>query len=204
MFREALCTAILAENGLEIIGQASDGGTAVKAARSLQPDLIIMDINLPIKNGVDATREIIANDPNARILVLTSSADSETVLAAVQAGAMGYILKEATRPQFMAGLMAVAQGNQFLPAEITRKLTISLLQQHFTENTDKPAYELLSKREKEVLGCLGKGLSNKDIAETLVLSESTVRVHIFNILDKLHLKNRNQAIVFALQQAANQ
>lgn len=205
MFREAVVNALLVEDEFETVGQVADGYNAVRAARELKPDVIVMDLNLPVKSGVEAIREIIAENPEARILAITSATDGESVLSAVEAGALGYILKDASHEKFLIGLRQVSQGGHFLPEDVTQKLAISLRRQKsFLVNDEKTGYSLLSRREKEVLNGIRGGLSNKDIAEKLSLSESTVRVHLFNILAKLRLENRNQAIIFALRQADDQ
>jgi DNA-binding NarL/FixJ family response regulator len=199
LFREALCSAVEAEEEYMVIGQVCDGGQAVTSALELKPDVIIMDLNLPVKSGVQAIAEILAMDPDARILAITSAIEDEKVFSAVQAGASGYILKDASRDQFMLGLKEVAAGNQFLPSDVAAKLARSVRQKKTAEMEGDQPHELLTAREKEILILLGEGHSNKTIAQKLFLSESTVRVHLFNILVKLKLEDRNQAIVYALK-----
>jgi two-component system, NarL family, response regulator LiaR len=200
LFREALCSAVEAEEEYMVIGQVCDGGQAVTSALELKPDVIIMDLNLPVKSGVQAIAEILAMDPDARILAITSAIEDEKVFSAVQAGASGYILKDASRDQFMHGLKEVAAGNQFLPPEVSAKLARSVRQKKTAEMEGEQHHELLTTREKEILILLGEGHSNKTIAQKLFLSESTVRVHLFNILVKLKLEDRNQAILYAIKQ----
>ena len=201
LFRDAVIHALELEHEFVITGTCADGISAVHAARELKPDVIIMDINLPGKNGMDAIREIILENPNARILVITSSVDDETVLNAIQAGAQGYLMKDSTGDQLIRGLREVAHGNRFLPPEIAIKLANSLMHpQSNLKNGKMIDQALLSQREKEVLNLVGQGLSNAEIATTLQLSSSTIRVHVFNCLAKLGLQNRNQAIRFAVQQ----
>ena len=199
LFREALCSAVEAEDLYIVIGQVSDGGQAVTSALELKPDVIIMDLNLPVKSGVEAIAEILAVDPDARILAITSAIEDEKVFSAVQAGASGYILKDASRDQFIHCLREVAAGNQFLPSDVAAKLARSVRQKKTAEMEGDQQRELLTTREKEILILLGEGHSNKTIAQKLFLSESTVRVHLFNILVKLKLEDRNQAIVYALK-----
>jgi DNA-binding NarL/FixJ family response regulator len=200
LFLEAIANAIEAEEGYEIVGQIHDGASAVKAALDLKPDIIVMDINLPVKNGIQAIQEIITQNPQACILAITSSMEDEKVLAAIHAGALGYILKDAPRKQFLRGLREVAQGNQFLAPEILVKLTRGLRHVKNPASTEVQLFDKLTKREKQILFQIGQGLTNKAIAQEFVISDSTVRVHVLNILSKLQLENRNQMILFAVRQ----
>jgi DNA-binding NarL/FixJ family response regulator len=197
LFREAVCRVVEAEEDFIVIGQACDGGQAVTSALELKPDVIIMDLNLPVKSGVQAIAEILAVDPGARILAITSAIEDEKVFSAVQAGASGYILKDASRDQLIQGLREVALGNQFLPPEVAAKLARSVRHKKTVEAEGDQHQELLTTRENEVLSLLGEGHPNRIIAQKLFLSESTVRVHLFNILVKLNLEDRNQAILYA-------
>jgi two-component system NarL family response regulator len=201
LFRDAVIHALELEHEFVIVGICADGICAVKAARELKPDVIIMDLNLPGKNGMDAIREIILENPNARIMVITSSVDDETVLNAIKAGAQGYLMKDSTGDQLIRGLREVAHGGRFFPPEVALKLANSLmLPQAKMKNDQISGKHLLSHREREVLNLVGQGLSNNEIATSLQLSSSTIRVHVFNCLAKLGLHNRNQAIRFAIQQ----
>jgi NarL family two-component system response regulator LiaR len=200
MLREALVTAIEAEADLEVAGEAVNGQQAVEDARTLAPDVIVMDLFLPVKDGVTAIAEIMALNPEARILAITSSTEDERVLAAVQAGAAGYLLKDASRTLFLQGLRAVAAGKTFLPPEVAEKLARGV-RQAGGERTEEASPEQLTRREQEILALLGEGLSNRAIADRLSLSESTVRVHVYNILGKLGLEDRGQAIVYALRKS---
>jgi len=201
MMREALCAALEAEPGLQVVGEATNGQQAVLRAAALEPDVIVMDLYLPGKDGVAAIGEIVARNPEARILVVTSSTEDEKVMAAVQAGAIGYLLKNAPRAEFIRGVREVARGNSFMPPEVATKLARQMCRSHAGPGALNEAIEPLTPREKEVLSLLGEGMSNHAIALALSLSESTVRVHVYNILGKLGLEDRNQAIVFALRQS---
>ncbi|MCX6078408.1 MAG: response regulator transcription factor [Chloroflexi bacterium] len=194
MFREALQIALSMQSDFVVVGQAEDGEQAISTALNLRPDVIVMDINLPVKSGIEAISEILHTNPAARIMAITSSIGNDQVLAAVKAGAAGYILKDASSDEFMAGLRIVASGRQYLPHDVALKLMSGLRQQNMRET-----HPMLTDREQEVLVLVGKGFSNEWIAKELSLSVSTVRVHVFNILKKLQLENRNQAIVYASQ-----
>jgi DNA-binding NarL/FixJ family response regulator len=201
MMREALCAALEAEPDLEVVGEATNGHQAVLRTLALKPDVIVMDLYLPGKDGVAAIAEIIARYPEARILVVTSSTEDEKVMAAVQAGAIGYLLKNAPRATFIHGVREVARGNSFMPPEVAAKLARQMCRRETGPAVPDDPVEPLTPREKEVLSLLGEGMSNHAIALTLSLSESTVRVHVYNILGKLGLEDRNQAIVYALRQS---
>lgn len=196
MMREALCAAIEAEADLEIAGQATNGVEAIKLAQALRPDVTVMDLYLPQVDGVEAIARILAGWPESRILVITSSSEDERVVAAVQAGAMGYMLKDAPRSQFIEGVREVAQGNRFLPPEVAEKLARGIRQTQ-AQSGVSAWLTLLTQRELEVLRLVGEGLSNPEIAQKLHLSDSTVRVHIANIMGKLELESRSQLVLFA-------
>lgn len=197
MFRDSLVEAIEAEDGFEIIALATDGGSAVTLAKKHNPDVIIMDVHLPVKNGIQAITEIVAENPHARILTLTSSTDNDKVLAAMQAGANGYMLKDSPRATFIEGLRMVAAGQRFMTPEVANMLAQSIRPPH-TATQATHSQDVLTEREKTVLRLLGLGFSNTLIAQKMVVSESTVRVHIFHLIAKLKLTDRNQAILYAI------
>jgi NarL family two-component system response regulator LiaR len=197
LMREALHAAIEDEPDMEVVGEAGNGLEAVEQARLLKPDVIVMDLFMPGKDGLEAIAEIKGEDSDARILALTSSTDETKVVAAVQAGALGYLLKDARRDELLQGIREVSRGQAFLPPHLARKL-MDGLRRGPPRPTD-PSPDLLTDREQEVLKLIGQGASNREIAETLYLSEGTVRTHVHHILDKLHLKNRNQVILYALR-----
>jgi DNA-binding NarL/FixJ family response regulator len=192
MMRTALAAAVEAEPDLEVAGEAVNGKQAAQRYLALRPDVTVMDLYLPLQDGLQATAEIIAADPAARIIFLTSSTEDSKVSAALQAGALGYLLKDAPREEFLEGVREVAAGRVFLPAAAASKLAPSL---HPVEPA-APATTSLTRREQDVLTLVGEGLSNAAIAHRLGLSEATVRVHLFNLLRKLGLEDRNQAIVY--------
>jgi DNA-binding NarL/FixJ family response regulator len=202
MLREALRGAIEMEDDMEVVAEAGNGPQGVARALALKPDVIVMDLYLPIMDGITAVGEIMAANPAARILAITSSTEDEMVVATVQAGASGYLIKDASRDQFIIALRQVAQGKLFFPPEISEKMARGM-RQHSVQEREEVVLTPLTRREQEVLDLLGEGLSNALIAARLHLSESTVRVHIFNLIDKLHLTDRNQAIVYALKQGSN-
>ncbi len=194
--RKGLRTLIASEPGLELVGEAADGIEAVLKARSLQPDVILLDIVMPRQSGLEATSQIKAENPEARILVLTSFAEDDKVFPAIKAGALGYLLKDATPEQLVQAIHDVYRGESSLHPTIALKLIRELDRLSDLPPTPEP----LTEREVEVLKLVARGLTNPEIAALLVISERTVGNHIGHILHKLHLANRTQAALYALRQ----
>lgn len=198
LMRDAICTAIEDEVDLEVIGTAVNGNEAVAQTLALKPDVTVMDLLMPGKTGLEAIAEIRAVDPDAHILALTSSSEDEMVLAAIHAGALGYMLKDSQPADVLQAIRDVGLGNSVLPPAIALKLANSVRRERVSE--PPPPIEPLTDRELEVLKLIGAGVSNREIAKKLYLSEGTVRTHVHNILGKLDLKSRNQAILYAVRQ----
>ncbi len=196
LMRDAICAAIEVEPDMQIVGQAKDGMEAIEQVRALQPDVTMMDLFMPDKNGLEAAKEILQENPRARILALTSSSDKEWVTEAIQIGMAGYLMKDIHREEMLQAIREVYRGNAYLPPSVARKLMDGMHQQ-----AAAPAPALLTAREQEVLKLLGQGAANGEMAETLCISEATVRVHVHNIQEKLNLENRSQVIVYAARKA---
>ena len=194
--REGLRTLIGTEPGMEVVGEAADGVEAVQKACSLRPDVILLDMVMPRMDGLEAINEIKRECPEARILVLTSFSDDEKVFPAIKAGALGYLLKNATPQRLLNAIRDVHQGKPSMSSDIAKKVMNELQRASDLPPTEEP----LTEREMDVLRLVAQGLSNQDIAETLVIGEGTVRTHVSNILSKLHLANRTQAALYALRE----
>ena len=184
------------EEGMVVAGTAANGEDAVSEVLRLKPDVIVLDLEMPRKNGIEAIIEIMEHDPQARILVLTSFSDNEKVFAAIKAGAMGYLLKDTAPDELLIAIRNVAEGKSPLDPAIALKVIHELNRPSALPPTGEP----LTERELEILRLVARGLSNQQIAEELIISERTARTHISNILAKLHLANRTQAALFALRQ----
>jgi two-component system, NarL family, response regulator LiaR len=190
--RMGLRALIATEPGLELVGEAVDGLDAVRKVRSLRPDVIVLDLVMPHKDGIQATAEIRQEDPGARILVLTSFAEEDKLVPAFKAGAVGYLLKDSAPQDLLQAIRDVAHGASSLHPQIAHKLIRGL---------SRPAAPVpLTGREQEVACLVALGRSNKEIARALVLSEPTVRTHVSHILRKLKLSNRTEVALYALRE----
>lgn len=185
--RMGLVALVETEPDLQVVGEAADGAQAVELYRKLKPDLVLMDLRMPVKDGISATREIRDQFPTARILMLTTYDGDDDIHKALSAGANGYLLKNATRESLIPALRAVAAGQRWIPQEVASRLAA------------RKMFEELTPREIEVLKQLAKGLANKEIADVLNISEYTVKDHLKNILGKLHVADRTEAVTAALQ-----
>jgi len=189
--------ALLSEiEGITVVGEASDGEEAVQQAAALQPDVILMDLLMPKMDGIEAIRLILSNQPQIRILALTSFTSDEKILSAIKAGALGYFLKDGDPQSLVKAIRQVHRGEPALPPNIARKMMLALSQ----PQTPHPPIETLTDREKEVLRLVAKGHSNQRIADQLTITEVTVRTHVSHILKKLNLSNRVQATLYALRE----
>ena len=194
--REGLRALIGIQPEMTVVGEAEDGNEAVELARSLQPDVILLDLVMPNKSGIEAIQEIKGENPDAHILVLTSFADDAQVFPAIKAGALGYLLKDSSPQDLLSAIRDVHRGKPSLHPNIALKV----IQELNRPSQDlPPTEEPLTDRELDVLNLVAKGLSNLEISEKLVISERTVGTHVSNILDKLHLANRTQAALYALR-----
>ncbi|MFJ8588499.1 response regulator [Streptomyces sp. NPDC093595] len=200
MVREGFSVLLNAMPDIEVVGEAVNGREAVAQVAALQPDVVLMDIRMPEMNGIDATREIVAADSDAKVLVLTTFDLDEYVYQALRAGASGFLLKDASARQLAEGVRVVAAGEALLAPTVTKRLITE-----FAKAAEAPRPPALSQvgelteRETEVLVLIAQGLSNAEIAAHLVVAESTIKTHVSRILVKLGLRDRTQAAVFAYE-----
>jgi len=196
ILRKGIRALLGTEPDIEVVGETADGLETVVQAKTLHPDVILMDLVMPKMDGIDATRQITAEQPDVRILVLTSFAADDKVFPAIKAGALGYILKDSGPAELVQAIHQVHQGQPSLEPSIALKL----LQELSHPPSRPPTPDPLSEREMEVLRLLAQGKSNREIADQLVITELTVRTHVSNILGKLHLASRTQAALYALKE----
>jgi two-component system nitrate/nitrite response regulator NarL len=204
LFRKGLANLLDSQQDLEIIGEAGDGFEGVEKAKTLKPDLILMDVTMPRCNGPEATRLIMREMPDMQIVMLSVSDDDQDLFTAIRAGAMGYLLKSIKPDELFARLRGLAEGeapiNRLMAAKILREFARSPVQPE-----PRPANwpQEITEREREVLQCVAKGMSNREIGEALNIAENTVKNHVRSILDKLHLANRAQMAAYAVQTGLN-
>jgi DNA-binding NarL/FixJ family response regulator len=185
--RMGLIALVNTEPNMVIVGEAADGSQAVDLFGKHKPDLVLMDLRMPIKDGIEATIEIRSQDPNARVLMLTTFDGDTDIYRALQAGAQGYVLKNATGKELIPAIHAVASGQRWIPKEIAKRLA------------SRKLFEELTQREVQVLQFLVKGLANKQIGEHLNISEHTVKDHLKSVFGKLQVEDRTEAVTAAIQ-----
>lgn len=195
ILRDGLKNILSFEDDIKVVGESISGEEALTAAQELMPDVIIMDINLPGMNGVETTSVIKAKHPNIRILVLTMYTHDEYLLSALKAGADGYLLKDAPSEHVVDAIHVVYRGESMITPRMTKKLVNIHLQQTQIKQDETN----LTEREQEVLIGLVEGLSNKEIADKLFISDKTVKIHVSKIFKKLEVKSRSQAVIYAVQ-----
>ncbi|NTU84169.1 MAG: response regulator transcription factor [Chloroflexales bacterium] len=194
--RQGLRDFLELQGDIDIVGEASSGEEGVQLARELLPDVILMDLVMPGIDGVETTRRVKAASPSTRVIVLTSFADDDKVFPAIKAGAISYLLKDVS-PEDLAHAIRAAQRNE---AVLHPEVAAKLMQEFSAPRPGEAPVDQLTPREMEVLRLIAKGKSNKEIADTLIVSEKTIKTHVSNILSKLHLADRTQAAIYALRQ----
>jgi DNA-binding NarL/FixJ family response regulator len=197
--RTGLRLLLGAQEDLEVVGEAGDGAGAVRQARALRPDVVLMDIRMPGMDGIEATRRIVAAEDPPRVVILTTFDPDEHVFGALRAGASGFLLKDASREQLLTAIRTVHAGDALLSPSITRRLV-----EHVAGAAEPPSppdglLDELTPREREILVLVARGLSNLEIAERLVITEATVKSHVSGVLLKLGLRDRVQAVVLAYE-----
>ena len=201
LFRRGLYVVLGTEDGIEVVGEAENGEEAVAKSEELAPDVVLMDVRMPKVNGIDAARTIRGIAPTTKILMLTVSDEEDDLYEAIKAGANGYLLKEISVEEVAEAIRAVVQGQSLISPSMASKLLteFNTLVKKAEEKQQFPAPALTS-RELEVLRLVAKGMSNREIADQLYISENTVKNHVRNILEKLHLHSRMQAVMYAVRE----
>jgi DNA-binding NarL/FixJ family response regulator len=194
--RRGLVFFLKTQKEIEIVGEAANGEEALTLVGKLQPDVVLMDLVMPVMDGIEATRKIKEMFPHTKILILTSFSDQDHVIPAIRAGASGYQLKDIEPDQLVEAIKSVYRGESQLHPKVTSHVMTHLSQ---GEKKEEKLFEELTKREKEVLAEIAKGKSNKEIAASLMITEKTVKTHVSNILAKLNLADRTQAALYAVK-----
>ena len=199
LMRQALKASILTETDMEVVGIAADGMKALELIPTLMPNVVIMDLMMPNMGGHEAIMQLKLICPNISILVLSSLDNEEAIFQAVQDGARGYLTKDAEHEVLLQAIRQVSKGKSYLPEGIMEKLVGGVRQKLVQKTEADNAFNSLTKREKEVLALLGEGYSNATISESMMISVSTVRVYIYQIMKKMGFENRREAVVFAVK-----
>ena len=198
LMRQGLRTILELEDGFEVVGEAADGQAAIERAQALRPDVVLMDVQMPHLNGVEATAQLSVVQPSAKVIILTTFDYDEYVFDGIKAGARGYLLKDTPANELLAAIRRVHAGESIVQPSIAARMIAEFTRRRGAPQ--EPEYERLSEREREVLRLLAEGMSNKAIATQLVLAEGTVKNHVSAILEKLQAANRTEAARVAREQ----
>ena len=202
LVREGFAAVLAAQSGMQVAGQAADGAAAVREVRRLRPDVVLMDVRMPVMDGLEAARQILSAPPTPlapRILMLTTFDLDDYVYEALRAGASGFLLKDATAAELVHAVRVVAAGDALLAPSVTRRLIADFARRPVTGVPAPATLGVLTARETEVLRLIARGLSNAEISHTLVIAEQTTKTHVGRILAKLGLRDRAQAVVLAYE-----
>jgi len=200
--REGLAAILAAQPGLQVVGQAADGADAVAQARTLSPDVVLLDVRMPVMDGLQAAREIlrgVAGQQGPRVLMLTTFDLDDYVYRALRAGASGFLLKDASAAELVHAVRVVARGEALLAPSVTQRLIADFARLPRQDQPPAPELDVLTKRETEVLLLIARGLSNAEISDTLVIADQTTKTYVGRILAKLGLRDRAQAVVVAYE-----
>ena len=198
LMRAGLRSVLSSDDTIEVAGEAGDGGEALDRVRETQPHVVLMDIRMPGVDGISATREVLAGSVDVKVVVLTTFEDDDYIFDALSAGASGFLLKRTKPEELISAIHAVAEGDSLLSPSVTRRVIDRMATQPVA-GLSGARLEKLTPREREVLELIGRGLSNREIAESFVIEESTVKTHVKRILMKLGLRDRVQAVILAYE-----
>ena len=199
LLRQAQRMMLEAQEGLEVVGEATNGRDAVENAELMMPDVVLMDMVMPGLNGIDATRQILKRSPNTKVLILTAYLEDERLLQALRAGASGYVVKNSDIEELLLAIQSVRRGNTYFSTSVSDEIAVNEVLLQAKQPEGRTGYDLLTNREREVLQLIAEGLSNQAIAEQLVISVKTVEAHRAHIMTKLHAKNRTDLIRYAIK-----
>jgi DNA-binding NarL/FixJ family response regulator len=203
LMRAGLVELLSGDPSIEIVGEASSGREAVEQTRLLDPDVVLMDVRMPDLDGIEATRRLTRSAQRARVVILTTFEQDDYIFGALRAGASGFLLKRTRPEELIAAVHTIATGDSLLSPSVTRRVIDRMAQQPTPELTDQAKLRELTPRERDVLELVARGLSNREIANLLVVEESTIRTHVKRILMKLGLRDRVQAVIFAYESGLN-
>jgi DNA-binding NarL/FixJ family response regulator len=199
LMRAGLRGVLTTDEAIEVVGDAGDGSEAVYRTRLLRPDIVLMDVRMPDLDGISATRDVLAAFPEVKVVILTTFEQDDYIFGALNAGASGFLLKRTRPEELVAALHTIADGDALLSPSVTSRVVERMAQQPEPDSSRDARLEELTVREREVLELVARGLSNGEIAETLVIGESTVKTHVKRILAKLGARDRVQAVIFAYE-----
>jgi DNA-binding NarL/FixJ family response regulator len=199
LMRAGLTAVLSSDETIDVVGEAPDGRAAVERAIELRPDVVLMDVRMPGLDGIAATRELLAVSPDVRVVVLTTFEQDDYIFGALSAGASGFLLKRTRPEELIAAIHTVAAGDSLLSPSVTRTVIQRVAGQPAPDATAEARLDELTARERDVLELIARGLSNGEIAATLVIEESTVKTHVRHILRKLRLRDRVQAVIFGYE-----
>ena len=199
LMRKGLGAVLSSDQSIEVVEEADDGRIAIQRARHARPEVVLMDVRMPEMDGIAATAELIDAAPEARVVILTTFEEDEYILGALRAGASGFLLKRTSPEQLIAAIHTVAAGEALLSPSVTRRVIDRMANQPLVGEPNDPRLDELTPREREVLELIARGLSNREIAEALVVEQTTVKTHVKRVLMKLDARDRVQAVIVAYE-----